>query len=89
MSPRKHVVPEASADSGGLRPEVRDLWSQRVALVRGPREFAEAITPRTLPRTRNVTFNPCNLWLKTITQIMELPVNPPILPMLAKLWPES
>ena len=52
--------------------------------MRGPREFAEAITPRTLPRTRNVTINPCNLWIKTITQIMELPVNPPILPMLAK-----
>ena len=31
--------------------EVRDLEYQRVALVRGRRGFAEAIPPRTLPRT--------------------------------------
>src|SRR6185503_21192853 len=67
-----------------LRLEVRDFESQRVALVRGRREFAEAVTPRTLPRTHTSTINPCNLWSKNRTQIMELPVNPPILPMLAK-----
>ena len=45
-----------------------------MALVRGP----HGVRGSTTPRASADSLHPCNLWF------MQLPVNPPILPMLAK-----